>query len=76
MALYLKPLTRLRLTYRGWPLWSTETAATKGTEVDFGRLGRGMVERHLDGGRMTSDGGVMLVSATDFELGLIEVASR
>jgi hypothetical protein len=44
--------------------------------IDFGRLGRRMVEGRFDGGSMTSDGGVMLLSQIDRKLGLIEAASR
>ena len=43
--------------------------------IDFGRLGRRVVEGRFDGGSMTSDGGVMLLSAVDRRLGLIEAAS-
>ena len=39
--------------------------------IDFGRLGRRVVEGRFDGGSMTSDGGVMLLSAVDRKLGLI-----
>jgi hypothetical protein len=52
---------------------------TEGADVgviDFGRLGRRVVEGRFDGGSMTSDGGVMLLSAVDRKLGLIEAASR
>jgi hypothetical protein len=52
---------------------------TEGADVDvidFGRLGRRVVEGRFDGGSMTSDGGVMLLSAVDRRLGLIEAASR
>ena len=44
--------------------------------IDFGRLGRRVVEGRFDGGSMTSDGGVMLLSAVDRKLGLIEAASH
>ena len=44
--------------------------------IEFGRLGRRVVEGRFDGGSMTSDGGVMLLSALDRKLGLIEAASR
>jgi len=44
--------------------------------IDFGRLGRRVVEGRFDGGSMTSDGGVMLLSATDHKLGLTDAASR
>ena len=44
--------------------------------IEFGRLGRRVVEGRFDGGSMTSDAGVMLLSATDRRLGLIEAAAR
>ena len=44
--------------------------------IEFARLGRRVVEGRFDGGSMTSDGGVMLLSAADRKLGLIEAASR
>jgi len=44
--------------------------------IDCGRLGRRVVEGRFDGGSMTSDAGVMLLSATDRRLGLIEAAAR
>jgi hypothetical protein len=44
--------------------------------IDFGRLGRREVEGRFDGGSMTSDGGVMLLSATDRKLGLTAAAAR
>ena len=44
--------------------------------VKFGRLGRRVVEGRFDGGSMTSDAGVMLLSATDRRLGLIQAAAR
>jgi hypothetical protein len=44
--------------------------------IDFGQLGRRVVEGRFDGGSMTSDGGVMLLSATDRKLGLTDAASR
>jgi len=33
--------------------------------IEFGRLGRRVVEGRFDGGSMTSDGGVMLLSEVD-----------
>ena len=51
---------------------------TEGVDVgviDFGQLGRRVVEGRFDGGSMTSDAGVMLLSAVDRKLGLIEAAS-
>jgi hypothetical protein len=44
--------------------------------IEFGRLGRRVVEGRFDGGSMTSDGGVMLLGEVDRKLGLIEAASR
>jgi hypothetical protein len=44
--------------------------------IDFGQLGRRVVEGRFDGGSMTSDGGVMLLGAVDRRLGLMEAASR
>ena len=37
--------------------------------IEFGRLGRRGVQGRFDGGSMTSDAGVMLLSATDRKLG-------
>ena len=44
--------------------------------LDFGRLGRRVVEGRFDGGRMTSDGGVMLLGQVDRKLGLMDAAAR
>ena len=44
--------------------------------IDFGRVGRRVVEGRFDGGSMTSDGGVMLLGATDRKIGLIDAAAR
>lgn len=44
--------------------------------IEFGRLGRRVVEGRFDGGSMTSDGGVMLLSAADRKLGLLDAAAR
>ena len=44
--------------------------------MEFGRLGRQALEGRFDGGSMTSDGGVMPLSARERKLGLIEAASR
>jgi hypothetical protein len=43
---------------------------------EFGRLGRRVVEGRFDGGSMTSDAGVMLLSATDRKLSLLSEAAR
>jgi len=44
--------------------------------IDFGHLGRRRIEGRFDGGSMTSDAGVMLLSATDRRIGLTEQAAR
>ena len=44
--------------------------------VEFSKLGRRVVEGRFDGGSMTSDGGVMLLSETDRKLGLTQAAAR
>ena len=44
--------------------------------IDFGRLGRREVQGCFDGGSMTSDAGVMLLSATDRTIGLTTAAAR
>ena len=44
--------------------------------IDFGRLGRREVQGRFDGGSMTSDAGVMLLSAADRKLGLTAAAAR
>jgi len=44
--------------------------------IKFGHLGRRIVEGRFDGGSMTSNGGVMLIAATDLKLGLTQAAAR
>ncbi len=44
--------------------------------INFGRLGRREVQGCFDGGSMTSDAGVMLLSAADRKLGLTAAAAR
>lgn len=44
--------------------------------LDCGRLGRRVVEACFDGGSMTSDAGVMLLSKVDQRLGLLAAAAR
>lgn len=44
--------------------------------IEFGRLGRRVVEGRFDGGSMTSDGGVMLLGEVDRKLGLLDAAAR
>lgn len=46
------------------------------TRLEFGRLGRRVIEGRFDGGNMTGDGGVMLLAALDQRLGLIDTAAR
>jgi hypothetical protein len=45
-------------------------------KIEFGRLGRPVVEGRFDGGSMTSDGGVMLLGEVDRKIGLLDAASR
>ena len=45
-------------------------------KIEFGRLGRRVVEGQFDGGSMTSDAGVMLLGATDRKLGLMQAAAH
>ena len=52
------------------------TAGNSSESLDFGRLGRRVVQGRFDGGSQTSDAGVMLLGATDKKLGLIEAAAR
>jgi hypothetical protein len=52
------------------------TEETGTSKIEFGRLGRRVVEGRFDGGSMTSDGGVMLLAETDRKLGLMEAAAR
>ncbi len=51
------------------------TAQDSPEVVEFGRLGRRVVEGRFDGGSMTRDGGVLLLGATDRKLDLIDVAA-
>jgi hypothetical protein len=46
------------------------------SKIEFGRVGRRVVEGCFDGGSMTSDGGVMLLGETDRKLGLLDAAAR
>ena len=55
------------------PNCTEETGISK---IEFGRLGRRVVEGRFDGGSMTSDAGVMLLGATDRKLGLMDDAAR
>lgn len=45
-------------------------------KIEFGHLGRRVVEGRFDGGSMTSDAGVMLLGATDRKLNLLSAAAR
>jgi hypothetical protein len=45
-------------------------------KIEFGRLGRRVVEGRFDGGSMTSDAGVMLLGALDRKLGLLQAAAN
>ena len=45
------------------------------TRLEFGHLGRRVVEGCFDGGNMTSDGGVMLLAKLDQRLGLTDAAA-
>ena len=44
--------------------------------LNFGRLGRRVVEGRFDGGSMTGDGGVLLLGEVDRKLGLMDAAAR
>jgi len=47
------------------------------SKIEFGRLGRRVIEGCFDGGSMTSDAGVLLLlGATDRKLGLLDAAAR
>jgi Transposase DDE domain group 1 len=46
------------------------------SKIEFGRLGRRVVEDRFDGASMTSDAAVMLLGAADRKLGLIAAAAR
>ena len=52
------------------------TASPNPPTIELGRLGRRVIEGRFDGGNMTSDGGVILLSATDHKLGLMDAAAR
>ena len=52
------------------------TQETANHKIEFGRLGRRVVQGQFDGGSMTSDAGVMLLGATDRKLGLMQAAAR
>ena len=46
------------------------------TKVVFGRIGRRVIEADFDGGRLGSDGGVMLLRQADERLGLTRAAAQ
>jgi hypothetical protein len=52
------------------------TEETGPSKIEFGKLGRRIVEGCFDGASMTSDGGVMLLGATERKLGLLEAAAH
>ena len=52
------------------------TQDTANHKIEFGRLGRRVIEGQFDGGSMTSDAGVMLLGATDRKLGLMQAAAH
>ena len=45
-------------------------------KIEFGHLGRRVVEGRFDGGSMTSDAGVMLLGGLDRKLGLLQAAAN
>ena len=51
------------------------TQSNGATRLEFGRLGRRVIEGRFDGGNMTSDGGVMLLAKLDRRLGLLDAAA-
>ena len=52
------------------------TGEIRAKKIEFGRLGRRVVEGQFDGGSMTRDAGVMLLSSTDRKLGLLDAAAK
>jgi Transposase DDE domain group 1 len=52
------------------------TQETANHIIEFGRLGRRVVEGQFDGASMTSDAGVMLLGATDRKLGLMQAVGK
>ena len=52
----------------------TEEFGTR--KIEFGHLGRRVVEGRFDGGSMTSDAGVMLLGVLDRKLGLLQAAAN
>jgi Transposase DDE domain group 1 len=52
------------------------TQETANHKIEFGRLGRRVVEGQFDGGSITSDAAVRLRGATDRKLGLMQAVSH
>jgi hypothetical protein len=52
------------------------TEETQTSKIEFGRLGRRIVQGHFDGASMTSDAAVMLLGAAARKLGLIDAPAR
>lgn len=52
------------------------TEETQTSKIEFGRLGRRIVQGRFDGASMTSDAAVMLLGAADRKLGLIYAPAR
>ena len=52
------------------------TQETANHKIEFGRVGRRVVEGQFDSGSITSDAGVMLLGATDRKLGLMQAAAH
>jgi len=46
-----------------------------GSQIDFGRLGRRVIEADFSGGELSSDGGLMLVRQVDQRIGLTHMAA-
>ena len=44
-------------------------------EIDFGRIGRRVIEANFEGGALSSDGGLMLLKQMDRRIGLSEAAA-
>lgn len=52
------------------------TGEIRAKKIEFGRLGRRVVEGQFDGGSMTRDAGVMLLGCTDRRLGLTRCSRK
>lgn len=44
-------------------------------QIEFGRLGRRVVEANFEGGAISSDGGLLLLREVDQRLGLLEAVA-